>query len=105
MQDRTIRGRIVWAIGLVGGSPLVIGSVLASGCGMRSLRDVIGGNLQAVAVQAADAVTMLVQGEVRNVRLLASAPLRVRLPVETANSAYPSDGAKAARLIDTRMQL
>ena len=29
---------------------------------MQSLRDVIGGNLQAVAVQAADRVTMLVQG-------------------------------------------
>jgi len=38
---------------------------LAYVSGMRSLRDVIGGNLQAVAVQAADRVTMLVQGEER----------------------------------------
>jgi hypothetical protein len=80
MQVRTIRGRIVWAIVLVGCIPLVIGLVLAYVSGMRSLRDVIGGNLQAVAVQAADAVTMLVQGEVRNVRRLASAPLRGAMP-------------------------
>jgi hypothetical protein len=80
MQVRTIRGRIVWAIVLVGCIPLVIGLVLAYVSGMRSLRDVIGGNLQAVAVQAADAVTMLVQGEVRNIRLLASAPLRGAMP-------------------------
>jgi hypothetical protein len=80
MQVRTVRGRIVWAIVLVGCIPLVIGLVLAYVSGMRSLRDVIGGNLQAVAVQAADAVTMLVQGEVRNVRLLASAPLRGAMP-------------------------
>lgn len=33
---------------------------LAYVSGMRSLRDVIGGNLQAVAVLAADRVTMLV---------------------------------------------
>src|SRR5689334_24492515 len=102
---RTIRGRIVWAIVLVGCIPLVIGLVLAYVSGMQSLRDVIGGNLQAVAVQAADEVTMLVQGEVRNVRLLASAPLRVRLPVEVANSVYPPDKDKAARLIQDRTQL
>ena len=53
MKIRTIRGRIVWAIVLVGCIPLVIGLVLAYVSGMRSLRDVIGGNLQAVAVQAA----------------------------------------------------
>src|SRR5262245_46739742 len=100
VKTRTIRGRIVWAIVLVGCIPLVIGLVLAYVSGMRSLRDVIGGNLQAVAVQAADEVTMLVQGEVRNVRLLGSAPLRVRLPVEVANSAYPPEKEKAARLID-----
>lgn len=105
MKIRTIRGRIVWAIVLVGCIPLVIGLVLAYVSGMRSLRDVIGGNLQAVAVQAADEVTMLVQGEVRNVRLLGSAPLRVRLPVEVANSAYPADKDKAARLIHARAQL
>lgn len=105
MKIRTIRGRIVWAIVLVGCIPLVIGLVLAYVSGMRSLRDVIGGNLQAVAVQAADEVTMLVQGEVRNVRLLGSAPLRVRLPVEVANSVYPPDKEKAALLIDTRTQL
>lgn len=105
MKIRTIRGRIVWAIVLVGCIPLVIGLVLAYVSGMRSLRDVIGGNLQAVAVQAADEVTMLVQGEVRNVRLLGSAPLRVRLPVEVANSAYPVDEENAQRLIDARMQL
>lgn len=105
MKIKTIRGRIVWAIVLVGCIPLVIGLVLAYVSGMRSLRDVIGGNLQAVAVQAADEVTMLVQGEVRNVRLLGSAPLRVRLPVEVANSAYPVDEEKAERLIDARMQL
>jgi signal transduction histidine kinase len=105
VKIRTIRGRIVWAIVLVGCIPLVIGLVLAYVSGMRSLRDVIGGNLQAVAVQAADEVTMLVQGEVRNVRLLGSAPLRVRLPVEIANSAYPPDKEKAAHLINARMQL
>jgi signal transduction histidine kinase len=105
MKIRTIRGRIVWAIVLVGCIPLVIGLVLAYVSGMRSLRDVIGGNLQAVAIQAADEVTMLVQGEVRNVRLLASAPLRVRLPVEVANGAYPPEGEKAERVVNDRIQL
>ena len=52
MRIRTIRGRIVLAIVLVGCIPLLIGLVLAYVSGMRSLRDVIGGNLQAVAVQA-----------------------------------------------------
>jgi hypothetical protein len=51
---RTIKGRIVLAIVLVGCIPLVIGLVLASMSGMRSLRDVIGGNFQAIAEQAAD---------------------------------------------------
>ena len=91
MRIRTIHGRIVWAIVLVGCIPLLIGLVLAYVSGMRSLRDVIGGNLQAVAVQAADRVTMLVQSEVQCVRLLGSAPLRVRQPVEVANQSYPQD--------------
>jgi len=72
---------------------------------MRSLRDVIGGNLQAVAVQAADRVTMLVQSEVQSVRLLGSAPLRVRQPVEVANHAYPTDRDKVQVLINDRMQV
>lgn len=103
VRIRTIRGRIVWAIVLVGCIPLVIGLVLAYVSGMRSLRDVIGGNLQAVAVQAADRVTMLVQGEVQGVRLLGSAPLRVRQPVESVNRSYPSDAATVERLIHERM--
>jgi len=37
--------------------------------------------------------------------LLASAPLRVRLPVEVANSAYPPDKEKASVLINARTQL
>ncbi len=81
MKTHTIRGRIVLAIVLVGCIPLLIGLVLAYVSGMRSLRDVIGGNLQAVAIQAADRVTMLVQSEVQGVRLLGTAPLRVRQPV------------------------
>lgn len=105
MKIRTIRGRIVGAIVLVGCIPLLIGLVLAYVSGMRSLRDVIGGNLQAVAVQAADRVTMLVQSEVQGVRLLGSAPLRVRQPVEAANKAYPADREKAQLLIADRMQL
>jgi signal transduction histidine kinase len=72
--------------------------------GMRSLRDVIGGNLQAVAIQAADRVTMLVQSEVQSVRLLGSAPLRVRQPVEQANHAYPTSADQAQRLIRDRME-
>ena len=102
---RTIKGRIVWAIVIVGCIPLLIALMLAYMSGMRSLRDVIGGNLQAVAVQAADRVTMLVQSEIQGVRLLGSAPLRVRQPVEIANRSYPSDRTKAQHLIDERMQL
>ncbi|HET9868841.1 MAG TPA: cache domain-containing protein, partial [Nitrospira sp.] len=105
MRIRKIRGRIVLAIVLVGCIPLVIGLGLAYVSGMQSLRDVIGGNLQAVAVQAADRVTMLVQGEVRNARLLASAPLRVRLPVQVANSDYPPDQEGARLLIGHRTLL
>lgn len=105
MRIRTIRGRIVLAIVLVGCIPLVIGLVLAYVSGMRSLRDVIGGNLQAVAIQAADRVTMLVQAEVQRVQLLGSAPLRVRQPVESANRSYPRDRDKTQRLITERMQL
>lgn len=103
MRIRTIRGRIVLAIVLVGCIPLVIGLVLAYVSGMRSLRDVIGGNLQAVAGQAAERVTMLVQSEVQSVRLLGSAPLRVRQPVEAANQSYPSDSTKAQALIAERV--
>jgi signal transduction histidine kinase len=105
MKIRTIRGRIVWAIVLVGCIPLLIGLVLAYVSGMRSLRDVIGGNFQALAIQAADRVTLLVQSEVQSVRLLGSAPLRVRQPVETANRSYPPDGDEAERLIAERMQV
>ncbi|MEP6887726.1 MAG: hypothetical protein ABI945_05325 [Nitrospirales bacterium] len=89
MGIRTIRGRIVLAIFLVGCIPLFIGLLLASMSGMRSLRNVIGGNFQAIAVQAADRVTMLVESQVQALRLLASAPLRVRQPVSVANLSYP----------------
>jgi len=83
----------------------LIGLVLAYFSGMQSLRDVIGGNLQAIAVQAADRVTMLVQAEVQGVRLLGAAPLRVRQPVEAANRSYPMDRDRAQRLISERMQV
>ncbi|MBL8037779.1 MAG: cache domain-containing protein, partial [Nitrospira sp.] len=105
MRIRTIRGRIVWAIVLVGCIPLVIGLALAYVSGMQSLRDVIGGNLQAIAVQVADRVTMLIQAEVQSVRLLGSAPLRVRQPVEAANRAYPLDYDRAQHLLSVRMQV
>ncbi|NGZ04217.1 MAG: hypothetical protein CV090_14340, partial [Nitrospira sp. WS238] len=105
MKIRTIRGRIVWAIVLVGCIPLVIGLLLAYVSGMRSLRDVIGGNLQAVAVQAADRVTMLVQNEVQAVRLLGSTPLRVRQPVEAANRSYPMQQDQVRSVIDERTRM
>lgn len=89
MGIHTIKGRIVLAIFLVGCIPLFIGLLLASMSGMRSLRNVIGGNFQAIAVQAADRVTMLVESQVQALRLLASAPLRVREPVSIANLSYP----------------
>ncbi|GMV50556.1 MAG: Adaptive-response sensory-kinase SasA [Nitrospirae bacterium] len=104
MTIRTIKGRIVLAIVLVGCIPLVIGLVLASMSGMRSLRDVIGGNFQAIAEQAADRLTMLVQSQVQGVRLLASAPLRVRQPVEAANLSYPGEWTETQRLIQARAQ-
>jgi signal transduction histidine kinase len=104
MKIRTIRGRIVLAIVLVGCIPLMIGLVLAYVSGMRSLRDVIGSNFQAVAIQAADRVTMLVRSEVQSVRLLGTAPLRVRQPVEAANRSYPIDQDKAQHLIRERMR-
>lgn len=104
MKIRTIRGRIVLAIVLVGCIPLLIGLILAYVSGMRSLRDLIGGNLQAVAVQAADRVTMLVQAEVQSVRLLGSAPLRVRQPVEEVNRSYPQDRDRTQRLIAERVR-
>jgi len=103
MTIRTIRGRIVLAIVLVGCIPLMIGLALAYVSGMQSLRDVIGGNLQAIAVQAADRVTMLIQAEVQGVRLLGSAPLRVRQPVEAANRTYPIDRERVQRLISDRL--
>ncbi|HXF93725.1 MAG TPA: ATP-binding protein [Nitrospiraceae bacterium] len=102
---RTIRGRMVLAIFLVGCIPLLAGLILAWMSGMRSLRDVIGGNLQALAAQVADRVTMLVQSEIQNVQLLASAPLRVRLPVILANRAYGADSAAARALIEQRAEL
>ncbi|MDE3036467.1 MAG: hypothetical protein KGJ14_10885, partial [Nitrospirota bacterium] len=68
MTIRTIKGRIVLAIVLVGCVPLFIGLLLAYVSGMRSLRDVIGGNFQTIAAQASDRVTMLVQGEIQGVR-------------------------------------
>ncbi len=102
---RTIKGRIVLAIVLVGCIPLLMGLVLAYMSGMQSLRDLIGGNLQAVAVQAADRVTMLVQSEIQAARLLGSAPLRVRQPVEAANRAYPSDPAQVDLVILERKQI
>lgn len=105
MRIRTIRGRIVLAIVLVGCVPLLIGLILAYVSGMRSLRDVIGGNLQAVAVQAADRVTMLVQSEVQAVRLLGSTPLRVRQPVEAANRSYPLDKEKVWSVLDERKRM
>ena len=102
MTIRTIKGRIVLAIVLVGCIPLLISLILAYMSGMRSLRDVIGGNFQAIAEQAADRLTMLVQSEVQGVRLLASAPLRVRQPVEAANLSYKGEWADTQRLIQER---
>jgi signal transduction histidine kinase len=102
MKTHTIRQRIVLAIFLVGCVPLLIGLVLAYMSGMRSLRDVIGGNFQAIAGQAAERVTMLVQGETQNIKLLASAPLRVRQPVIEANRAYPEEPAQVSQRIKGR---
>lgn len=102
---RTIRGRIVLAIFLVGCVPLLIGLFLASMSGMRSLRDVIGGNFEAIASQAADRVTMLVEAETQALKLLASAPLRVRQPVEAANRSYPSDPAIIAERLSERSRV
>lgn len=102
MRIHTIRGRIVLAIVVVGCIPLLTCLILAYVSGMRSLRDVIGGNFQTIAAQAADRVTMLVQGEIQRVRLLASAPLRVRQPVELANRSYPGEQAQAIATIQDR---
>ncbi len=104
MRIRTIHSRIVWAIVLVGCIPLMVGLMLAYVSGMRSLRDVIGGTLQAVAVQAADRVTMLVQSEVQAVRLLGSTPLRVRQPVEAANRSYPTQQQQVSVVIKERKE-
>jgi signal transduction histidine kinase len=100
---RTIRQRIVLAIVLVGCIPLLIGLVLAYMSGMRSLRDGIGGNFQAIAGQAAERITMVVQGEIQSVKLLASAPLRVRQPVVAANRAYPGSPENVSRKIRERL--
>lgn len=102
MTVHTIRGRIVLAIVVVGCIPLLTCLILAYVSGMRSLRDVIGENFQTIAAQGADRVTMLVQGEVQRVRLLASAPLRVRQPVELANRSYPGERSKALMQIQDR---
>ena len=105
MKIRTIRGRIVLAIVLMGCVPLLIGLVLAYVSRMRSLRDIIGGTFQTVAIQAAERVTMLVQNEVPRVHLLGSAPLRVCQPVEAANQSYPVNRDKVYVLINERMQI
>jgi len=104
MAVHTIRQRLMLAIFLVGCVPLLIGLVLASMSGMRSLRDVIGGNFQAIADQAAERVTMLVQGEIQSLKLLASAPLRVREPVVKANRAYAGGPDAIASRIQSRKQ-
>lgn len=102
MTVHTIRGRIVMAIVLVGCIPLLTCLILAYVSGMRSLRDVIGENFQTIAAQVANRVTMLVQGEIQRVRLLASAPLRVRQPVELANHSYPGDPSRISALLQSR---
>src|SRR3982751_3280902 len=71
---------------------------------MRSVRNVIGGNFQAIAVQAADRVTMLVESQVQGLRLLASAPLRVRRPVSDANLSYP-DHTSVTHIIRERTRV
>ena len=102
MTVHTIRGRIVMAIVLVGCIPLLTCLILAYVSGMRSLRDVIGENFQTIAAQVANRVAMLVQGEIQRVRLLASAPLRVRQPVELANHSYPGESSKISALLQDR---
>ncbi len=101
---RTIRGRIIVAIFLVGCIPLLIGLALASMSGMRSLRDVIGANFETIAIQAADRVVMRVQGEIQSLNLLASAPLRVRQPVFLANQSYAGDAAQVADILRARVR-
>ncbi|HJU04061.1 MAG TPA: ATP-binding protein [Nitrospiraceae bacterium] len=101
---RTIRGRIVSAIVLVGGVPLLVGLILAYVSGMRSLRDVIGGNFQTIAAQAADRVTLLIEAEVQAVKLLASAPLRVRQPVVDANRSYQGERRDPAEAMQARIR-
>jgi signal transduction histidine kinase len=101
---KTVKGRIIVAIVVVGCIPLLTGLLLAWMSGMRSLRDVIGGNLQAVAAQAADRVTMLMQAEVQSLRLLASAPLRVRQPVISANQSYGPRTSAVARVVRDRIE-
>lgn len=105
MRIRTVHGRIVFSIVLVGCIPLLTGLILAYVSGMQSLRDVIGGNLQAVAVQAADRVSMLVLNEIQSVRLLGSTPLRVRQPVEKANRSYEGHEPDVRRVIEERAGL
>ena len=100
---RTIKGRLVVAIFLVGCVPLLIGLGLAAMATMRSLSIVIGGNFQAIASQAAERVSMLVEGEVQGLRLLASAPLRVRAPVSLANKSYPNHTSRIADVLHDRI--
>ena len=102
---RTIKGRIVLAIVLVGCVPLLMGLVLAYMSGMQSLRDLIGGNLQAVAVQAADRVTMLVQSEIQAARLLGSAPLSRASAGRGGQSCLSSGSAQADLIIQERTQI
>ena len=91
------------AIFLVGCIPLLIGLFLAWMSGIQSLRDVIGGNFQVIAAQAAERVTLLVQSEIQNVRLLASAPLRVRQPVVLANGSYSKHLSQVPLVIGQRV--
>jgi signal transduction histidine kinase len=99
---RTIKGRLVIAIFLVGCVPLLIGLALAAMASMRSLSVVIGGNVQAIASQASERVSMLVASEVQGLRLLASAPLRVRAPVALANQSYPRPASRLAETLRDR---
>ena len=101
MTIRTIKGRIVLAIVLVGCIPLLISLILAYMSGMRSLRDVIGGifsDRRAGCRSSDDARAERSAG----VRLLASAPLRVRQPVEAANLSLQRRVGDTQRLIQER---
>ena len=62
----TIKGRLVVAIFLVGCVPRLIGLALATMARIRSLSVVIGGNVQAIASQVSERVSMLVTSEVQD---------------------------------------